>query len=224
MAVTLRVKQTKDTKEWIVAVSRNGKHSEVETYYAIDKQDAMESRAAMADEYALSGETIILKQLTHSSSRSILGCITLTPITRRVSNVNDKQVKAFVSMYKALSVMLLDERIAVWLEKSDPKAYEQAKAAVTEAEQCTNFADLPKPAGETTSRSASMHNRLRRLILDFGYRYQEGVLIANGVKGFMPAKVIPQKFRSLWDAVEYLIPVINDPEFYRGYQEICRQD
>jgi hypothetical protein len=57
--------------------------------------------------------------------------------------------------------------------------------------------------------------RYTRLLADFGYSFQDGVLIEKGIRGHTSDRVFPVKFRDAMDAAEHLCPIIKDDEFTR---------
>ncbi len=57
--------------------------------------------------------------------------------------------------------------------------------------------------------------RYARLLADFGYSFQGGVLIEKGIRGHTSDRVVPGKFRDAMDAAEHLCPIIKDDEFTR---------
>lgn len=60
MQVLLKLVHKKSTEEYVVRVYENGVYREGPTYYAEDKQDARQTRAAMAIEYARQGHVVVM--------------------------------------------------------------------------------------------------------------------------------------------------------------------
>jgi len=56
--------------------------------------------------------------------------------------------------------------------------------------------------------------KYKKLLKDFGYRFEGKTLIELGIKGFTSARVVGT-FRDALDAAEYLCPIIHDDEFTR---------
>lgn len=69
------------------------------------------------------------------------------------------------------------------------------------------------------NKQEKQHKALRILLSDFGYRFVNGTLIRKGVRGFMADSVVGKR-NGLLAAVESLIPIIADDEFYRQYQKL----
>ncbi len=63
------------------------------------------------------------------------------------------------------------------------------------------------------------HKALRTLLSDFGYRLDGSTLIRKGIRGFMSDTIVGRRNGPL-DAVESLIPIVADDEFYRRYQKL----
>jgi len=67
-----------------------------------------------------------------------------------------------------------------------------------------------------------IHKQLAILLRDYDYSYMEqsGTLIRKGIRGFCSDEIIPHKFRSIFSAVEYLIPIVREDEFSKRYREL----
>ena len=65
-----------------------------------------------------------------------------------------------------------------------------------------------------------MDAKLKTLLRDFGFKIDGDTIIDMGVKGFIATRIWG-RCRSVFDAVEQLLPIIKDDEFYRRYREIC---
>jgi hypothetical protein len=61
--------------------------------------------------------------------------------------------------------------------------------------------------------------RLNQLLQDFGYRYEGTTLISKSVRGFINDRIVG-RFRSISVAVEYLIPIIHENEFYERWSKL----
>ena len=69
------------------------------------------------------------------------------------------------------------------------------------------------------NQQEKQHKALRTLLSDFGYRFVGGTLIRKGIRGFMSDSIVGRR-NGLLDAVESLIPIIADDEFYRRYHKL----
>lgn len=59
--------------------------------------------------------------------------------------------------------------------------------------------------------------QLARTLHDYGYDYLCGNLIQLGIQGFSSDRGLG-KFRDVYDAAEYLIPIVRDDEFRNRVQ------
>lgn len=57
-----------------------------------------------------------------------------------------------------------------------------------------------------------MEKRLHRLLQEYGYRLDGHSLVSVGIRGFTSSRIVC-RVRDIWDACEYLIPIIRDDDF-----------
>lgn len=69
------------------------------------------------------------------------------------------------------------------------------------------------------NKQEKQHKALRILLSDFGYCFVNGTLIRKGIRGFMSDRIVGKR-NGLLAAVESLIPIIADDEFYSRYQKL----
>jgi hypothetical protein len=69
------------------------------------------------------------------------------------------------------------------------------------------------------SHSDLVKTRLKLLLKDYGYEMQGNTLIEKAIRGFTSARVI-NRFRDVFDAAEYLRPVIADENFSNRLNKI----
>jgi len=70
-----------------------------------------------------------------------------------------------------------------------------------------------------------IHKQLAMLLSNYDYSYieQTGTLIRKGIRGFCSDEIIPHKFRSIFAAVEYLIPIVREDEFSERYRKLTEE-
>lgn len=69
------------------------------------------------------------------------------------------------------------------------------------------------------NQQEKQHKALRILLSDFGYRFDGGTLIRKGIRGFTSDSIVGKR-NGLLNAVESLIPIIHDDEFYRRWRKL----
>ena len=63
------------------------------------------------------------------------------------------------------------------------------------------------------------HKALAVLLRDFHYRYTGDTLIRKGIRGFSSESIVG-RFTSILAAVEHLIPIVHDDDFYNRYNAL----
>lgn len=63
-----------------------------------------------------------------------------------------------------------------------------------------------------------MNKKLTRLLKDYGFEVQGALLIQKGIRPYYSDTVF-RRVRSLFDACETLIPLLEDDEFYNRFKE-----
>ncbi len=61
------------------------------------------------------------------------------------------------------------------------------------------------------------------LLRDFGYRVEGSLIIQNAIRGVMGERIF-RRCRSLYDAVEQLVPVIHSDEFSERYRNLGEKE
>jgi hypothetical protein len=70
-----------------------------------------------------------------------------------------------------------------------------------------------------------LRSALELLLHDYGYSYAgDGQLIENAIRGFTSARIVRHKFRDIYDAVEYLMPIIRADSFIDRYNQLTKQN
>ena len=65
----------------------------------------------------------------------------------------------------------------------------------------------------------SVQTKMERLLKDFGYRMAGDTLICCGIKGWSSDMVVG-RFKSLYEAVDYLCPIIRDDEYTERFTNL----